>query len=44
VLVARSTRASEILGWHPARESLDEMVESAWAWRLAHPDGYGDRP
>ena len=44
VLVARSTRAAEVLGWRPARPSLESMVESAWAWRLAHPDGYGDRP
>jgi len=44
VLVARSTRAAEVLGWRPERPSLESMVESAWAWRLAHPDGYGDRP
>jgi UDP-glucose 4-epimerase len=44
VLVARSTRAAEVLGWSPERPSLESMVESAWAWRLAHPDGYGDRP
>ncbi len=42
VLVARSTRAAEILGWRPARPSLDEMVRSAWAWRQAHPRGYED--
>lgn len=40
VLVARSTRAAEVLGWRPARPSLDEMVGSAWAWRRAHPGGY----
>ena len=42
VLVARSTRASEVLGWHPARPSLEEIVGSAWAWRVAHPNGYQD--
>jgi UDP-glucose 4-epimerase len=42
VLVATSQRAREILGWTPARSSLDEMIGSAWAWRLAHPDGYAD--
>ncbi len=42
VLVARSTRAAEILGWRPTRPSLDEMVRSAWAWRQAHPGGYED--
>ena len=41
VLVARSSRAAEVLGWRPARPSLEEMVGSAWAWRRTHPDGYG---
>ncbi len=43
VLVARSTRAAEVLGWRPARPSLEEMVRSAWVWRQANPGGYGDR-
>ena len=42
VLVARSTRAAEVLGWQPARPSLEEMVGSAWTWRRAHPAGYPD--
>ncbi len=42
VLVARSTRAAEVLGWHAARPTLDEMIGSAWSWRQAHPDGYPD--
>jgi UDP-glucose 4-epimerase len=42
VLVARSSRAAELFGWRPARPGLEEMVGSAWAWRLAHPDGYAD--
>src|SRR6478752_145812 len=33
VLVARSTRAAEVLGWRPERPNLESMVESAWAWR-----------
>jgi UDP-glucose 4-epimerase len=40
VLVARATRAAELLGWRPARPSLEEMVGSAWAWRQANPRGY----
>jgi UDP-glucose 4-epimerase len=43
VLVARATRAAEILGWRPNHRSLEEMVGSAWAWRRTHPAGYGDR-
>jgi len=42
VLVARSTRAAEILGWRPIRPTLDEMVGSAWHWRQGWPAGYAD--
>ena len=40
ILVASYARAAEVLGWKPARPSLDEMVGSAWAWRQANPEGY----
>jgi len=43
VLVARATRAAEVLGWRPARPGLDQMLESAWAWRQTHPAAYGDQ-
>jgi UDP-glucose 4-epimerase len=42
VLVARATRATEVLGWRPGRPDLGDMVGSAWRWRRAHPAGYGD--
>lgn len=42
VLVASNTRAARVLGWTPARSTLPEMLGSAWGWRRAHPDGYGD--
>ena len=42
VLVAATDRAREILGWTPRRSTLPEMLGSAWAWRQAHPEGYGD--
>jgi UDP-glucose 4-epimerase len=42
VLVARSTRAAEVLGWRPTHPTLEEMVGSAWAWRRSNPDGYPD--
>lgn len=42
ILVASNARAAEVLGWALTRSSLDEMLGSAWAWRRAHPDGYGD--
>jgi UDP-glucose 4-epimerase len=42
VLVASNERARAELGWVPRRSTLPEMVGSAWDWRRAHPDGYGD--
>jgi UDP-glucose 4-epimerase len=42
VLVASNARARVVLGWTPRRSTLPEMIGSAWAWRQAHPEGYGD--
>lgn len=42
VLVASNDRARDVLGWTPRRSTLPQMIGSAWAWRRAHPDGYGD--
>lgn len=38
-LVADATLARNVLGWH-ARLALQDMIESAWQWRQAHPAGY----
>ncbi len=40
VLVAASDRA-RAAGWRPQFEALDEIVRTAFAWREAHPNGYG---
>ncbi len=32
VLVASNARAKAILGWEPQHSSIDEIVQSAWAW------------
>jgi UDP-glucose 4-epimerase len=40
VLVATIERAAEVLGWRPARSSLEGMIRSAWEWRRGHPGGY----
>jgi UDP-glucose 4-epimerase len=40
VLVATIERAAEVLGWRPARSSLEAMIRSAWEWRRRHPGGY----
>ena len=40
VLFASSERIRRTLGWGPAYEALDVIVETAYRWRLAHPRGY----
>jgi UDP-glucose 4-epimerase len=30
------------LGWTPRFQNIVPIVESAWAWHLKHPNGYGD--
>ena len=39
-LVAVPTRSRTVLGFEPAIRSIDEIVETAWKWRRAHPQGY----
>lgn len=41
VLVASSKKARTVLGWKPEHAELEEIIESAWRWHKAHPDGYG---
>ncbi len=40
VLVASAELAGQVLGWHPARPSLERMIGSAWEWRQRNPTGY----
>jgi UDP-glucose 4-epimerase len=41
-LVADSSRARELLGWRSPNSTLDSMIQSAWDWQQAFPDGYPD--
>ena len=41
-LVAASDKLRAETGWAPRHAALDEIVRTAWAWREAHPRGYGD--
>jgi UDP-glucose 4-epimerase len=41
VLVANPARAKRELLWEPKHQDLYEIVQSAWEWHRAHPDGYG---
>lgn len=42
VLLASSARAREVLGWDAQHSSIDNIIETAWRWFEAHPDGYPD--
>lgn len=42
VLVASSDRARKELGWNPSRNTLEQIIASAWQWHSAHPEGYGN--
>jgi len=39
-LVASSSRIGDRLGWLPEFPSLSRIVETAWNWHRAHPQGY----
>jgi UDP-glucose-4-epimerase GalE len=43
VLYASSERIRRALGWKPAHEALDVIVETAFRWREAHPGGYAEQ-
>ena len=40
VLIAGSDKIREELGWQPKYTKLHDIIETAWAWHKAHPDGY----
>ncbi len=39
-LVADAKKAREILGWNPQYPEIEKIIESAWAWHEANPNGY----
>jgi UDP-glucose 4-epimerase len=40
VLIASCGWIQWELGWQPTRQDLGTIVASAWAWMVAHADGY----
>ncbi|MBL8698390.1 MAG: UDP-glucose 4-epimerase GalE [Alphaproteobacteria bacterium] len=40
-LVARPDKVMRELGWRPRYAAIDEIVATAWAFKRAHPQGYG---
>ena len=39
-LVASAEKARRVLGWNPRYPNLDTIIEHAWTWHQAHPQGY----
>jgi UDP-glucose 4-epimerase len=39
-LVADSRKIRKVLGWKPRYDTIEPILESAWRWQLAHPNGY----
>jgi UDP-glucose-4-epimerase GalE len=40
VLVASPEKARSVLGWRKDLASLEEIIGSAWEWKMNHPEGY----
>jgi len=41
-LIASSEKIKKELGWRPQFQSLDAIIESAWAWHQKFPHGYDE--
>ncbi len=39
-LIAASEKIHRELGWTPRFQQIGQIIESAWKWHLAHPNGY----
>ncbi|CAM3848774.1 UDP-glucose 4-epimerase GalE [Mesobacillus zeae] len=42
ILIASSEKAREVLGWKPQHNELETIIETAWKWHQANPQGYKD--
>lgn len=42
LLIAASDKIHRELGWTPKYQSIDNIIESAWAWHVRNPLGYQD--
>ena len=39
-LIADASKARNVLGWNPKYPDIKTILEHAWNWHQAHPDGY----
>jgi UDP-glucose 4-epimerase len=40
VLVASKEKLKRLLGWEASHSTLEEIIQTAWAWKKKHPLGY----
>jgi UDP-glucose 4-epimerase len=40
ILIASSETINHDLDWRPQYPDLKTIIQTAWNWHLAHPDGY----
>lgn len=43
VLIASSEKAQTVLGWKPKFNDLKTIIETAWEWHKANPNGFSDK-
>lgn len=41
-LIASSEKAKQTLNWTPTQTSIEQIIQDAWRWHTAHPDGYDE--
>jgi len=39
-MVASSAKAKSVLAWNPKYPKMHQILETAWKWHVAHPEGY----
>ena len=39
-LFASSKKAKEVLDWQPQFDTIDQILQTAWAWHKNHPEGF----
>lgn len=39
-LIADAQKALDVLGWKPKIADIDEIIKTAWDWKMANPNGY----
>ncbi|MBA9028713.1 UDP-glucose 4-epimerase GalE [Peribacillus huizhouensis] len=43
ILIASSEKAQSVLGWKPRFNDLETIIDTAWNWHQAYPNGYEEK-